>query len=283
MRKGAFQTSREIFNNQIWNDIPKFRIFFFIVGNAVFAKDGIKHAGMKINRGQYLRSYRNLQEDLSFIDNRSIKKYSLSVIKKKVDELIREKRLKKEDSELGTLFTVVNYEQYQALDNYKKGNLERRENAVRTQRERSENNNKNVKNVNKKDSSQKQVYDNTSIYYNLSNYFLEQIRKNNPDHKEPNLQKWSDDVRKIIELDERTPEQVKHLIKWVQHDDFEYVNVLSPNKLRKRFDHLVMKVKKDKGFTQTVAKRGKSPEQIEQERQFKEMQERIKANELSGK
>ncbi len=29
MNKGAFQISREIFENPIWEDIPKFRIFFF--------------------------------------------------------------------------------------------------------------------------------------------------------------------------------------------------------------------------------------------------------------
>ncbi|WP_105101354.1 DnaD domain-containing protein [Microbulbifer pacificus] len=142
--KGAFQTSREIFENPIWNDIPKFRIFFYIYGNAVFAKEGTTVAGMHLKRGQYLRSFRNLQEDLTFVENRSVKKYSLSVIKNKVDQLVKENRLKIEGTELGTLFTVVNYESYQGFDNYKKQNLERSENGERTQSERSENNNKNV-------------------------------------------------------------------------------------------------------------------------------------------
>ncbi len=148
MNKGAFQTSRNIFENPIWSDIPKFRIFFYIYGNAVFSKEGTVTAGMKLKRGQFLRSYRNLQEDLEYVENRSIKKYSLSVIKRKVDSLVEENRLKIEDTELGTLFTVVNYESYQGLDNYKSDNLERRKNADGTESERSENNNKNVKNVN---------------------------------------------------------------------------------------------------------------------------------------
>lgn len=148
MKKGAFQTSRNIFENPIWNDIPKFRIFFYIYGNAVFSKEGATVAGMKLERGQFLRSYRNLREDLQYLENRSIKKYSLSVIKRKIDSLVEENRLKIEDTELGTLFTVVNYEQYQGLDNYKNDNLERRKNADGTELERSWNNNKNVKNVN---------------------------------------------------------------------------------------------------------------------------------------
>lgn len=149
--KGAFQTSREIFENPIWTDIPKFRIFFYIYGNAVFAKEGTTVAGMHLKRGQFLRSYRNLREDLAYIENRSVKKYSLAVIKRKIDSLVKENRLKTEESELGTLFTVVNYEIYQGLDNYKKENLEQRWNADGTELEQGWNNNKNDKNVNKEE------------------------------------------------------------------------------------------------------------------------------------
>lgn len=97
-----------------------------------------------------------------------------------------------------------------------------------------------------KKNSPKQVYDETSIYYQLATYFLERIRLNNPEHKQPNLQTWSNDIRLIMDIDGRNEEQVRYLMKWVQEDDFERVNVLSPSKLRKRFDQLVMKVKQDK-------------------------------------
>lgn len=158
MDKGAFQTSRSIFESDIWNDVTKFRLFFYIYGNAVFAKEGTTVAGMKLERGQYLRSYRNLRDDLEFVENRSIKKYSLSVIKRKVDSLVKENRLKIEDTELGTLFSVVNYESYQGFDNYRKENLERRKNADGTGMERSGNNNNNVN----KDNNDKNVKDYTS-------------------------------------------------------------------------------------------------------------------------
>lgn len=146
---GAFQTSREIFDHPIWQDVTKFRIFFFIVGNAVFSEEGTKVAGINVKRGQFLRSYRNLSEDLSYIENRAVKKYSLSVLKRKIDSLVKENRLKIEESELGTLFTVVNYAKYQGLENYKKDNLERSENRDGTALEQGWNNNKNVKKVKK--------------------------------------------------------------------------------------------------------------------------------------
>lgn len=108
----------------------------------------------------------------------------------------------------------------------------------------------------------KQVYDDTSSFYQLAIYFFERIKENNPDHKEPNLQQWSDEIRKIIELDKRTEEQVKYLMKWVQEDDFEKVNVLSPVKLRKRFDNLVMKIKNQKSKTkQSIFTQGEQSKQ----------------------
>lgn len=253
---GAFQTSREIFNNPIWQDVSKFRIFFFIVGNAVFSNDGVRISDVHIKRGQFLRSYRNLCDDLQYIENRKVKKYSISVISRKIDSLVKEERLKIESTELGTLFTVVNYEEYQRLENYKAKlgtELEQGWNTVGTELEQSGNNNKkdnkdkNVKKDKKEEKNcPKQVYDDTSLYYQLSLYFFERIKLNNPDHKQPDFQIWSDEIRKMIKLDNRTDEQVKYLMKWVQEDDFEKANVLSPTKLRKRFDNLIMKVKQQK-------------------------------------
>ena len=149
MAGGAFQTSREIFENPIWQDVIKFRLFFFIVGNAIFAEEGARSGGVHLKRGQYLRSYRNLSSDLEYLDNRSLKKYSISVIKKKVDQLVKENRVEIEETELGTLFTVVNCDMYQGFDHYKGGNREQRENSARTERERSENNNNNGNKVKK--------------------------------------------------------------------------------------------------------------------------------------
>jgi len=145
--EGVFQTDRAIFLNQIWKNPAKFRLFFFLYGNAIFADAGTETGGIHVAKGQYLRSYRNLCDDLEYLENHSLKKYSLSHIKKMVDELVLEKRLSVKSTELGTLFTVLNYEQYQGFERFKKDNTEQRKNGARTERERSENNNKNVNNV----------------------------------------------------------------------------------------------------------------------------------------
>ena len=146
MSKGAFQTSREIFDNSIWTDVVKFRIFFYIYGNAVFAKDGIEIAGIHLKRGQFLRSYRNLQRDLEYTDKRAIKQYSLHTIKNKIDALVKENRIEIESTDYGTLFTVVNYDEYQGFERYEKTFAEQQRNSNGTASEQQRNNNKKDKN-----------------------------------------------------------------------------------------------------------------------------------------
>ena len=157
MSEGVFQTDRAIFDNPIWKNPAKFRLFFYIYGNAIFAKDGISIAGIHLARGQLLKSYRTLADDLEYLENHSLKKYSISHIKKLVDELIVEKRLEVEVSQLGTVFTVLNYEQYQGFERFTKDNREQSENTERTLKERSENNNNNVK-KDKKDKNVESIY-----------------------------------------------------------------------------------------------------------------------------
>jgi hypothetical protein len=161
---GAFQTSREIFSNSIWRNIVEFRLFFLIYGHAVF-KDDIKLHGMNLKRGQWVRSYRNLQGDLEYIENRSVKRYSLSVLKRAIDSLVKDNRLKIEGCELGTLFEVVNYAKYQGLDNYKTDNengvgteMEQGWNGERTEKEQHQNNKKKEKNVKKEKNEKKDIY-----------------------------------------------------------------------------------------------------------------------------
>lgn len=146
---GVFQIDREIFNNSIWQNLAEFRLFFYILGNAVWNDEGVKYGDLLVKRGQYLRSYRNLREDLMYTENNAIKYYSLSYIKKTVDKLVADKRIKKEETKLGTLFTVVNYSKYQGFERFENEDTERRKNEERTEREQNENNKKKDNKVNK--------------------------------------------------------------------------------------------------------------------------------------
>jgi hypothetical protein len=153
--EGVFQTDREIFNNPVWKNVLKFRLFFYIYGNAVYMESGKDYSGVHVNRGQFLKSYRKLQECLEYIENHAIKQYSLSQIKRAIDELEEEGRITKKETELGTLFTVCNYEEYQGFERFTNDSIEQRKNSVRTALEQMKNNNK----KDNKDNKEKNIKD----------------------------------------------------------------------------------------------------------------------------
>ena len=112
---GWIKLHREIFESDIWHDVTTFRLFVYLIGNASY-RDGVKYKGMILNKGQFVRSYRKLSDDLAYKEGRGTKKHSLSTIKKCVQKLIDEGRITVEETENGTLFTILNYEKYQTDD-----------------------------------------------------------------------------------------------------------------------------------------------------------------------
>jgi hypothetical protein len=79
----------------------------------------------------------------------------------------------------------------------------------------------------------------------LTEFMIAEIRRNKPDFKPQTPQNWPTVFDRMIRLDNRTAKQIATLIRWCQQDDFEMANVLSPRKLRKRFDQLELKMKRD--------------------------------------
>lgn len=248
MSKGAFQISRTIFSSDIWNDIPKFRIFFYILGKAVFSEDGVMVAGIRLERGQYLRSMRGLQDDLAYKEGRgnAIKKYPLPTIHRKIKSLVNEGRIEVKSTEYGTLFTVVNYALYQGLSNYKNGSVEQQRNSYGTAMEQQWNNNKNDKNdKNDKDMSRSKLKFETH-HLQLANLMYKEIKRNNPNAREPNLEDWANTFRLMMERDGREGKQIQDMILFSQRHNFWYKNILSASKLRKQFDRLLLEMNDDK-------------------------------------
>ena len=69
---------------------------------------------------------------------------------------------------------------------------------------------------------------------------------NNVLPKKPNFENWSNDIRKMIEIDKRNETIIKEIMSWIVNDDFEKTVVRCPSKLRERFDVLCLKMEKDR-------------------------------------
>lgn len=98
----------------------------------------------------------------------------------------------------------------------------------------------------KKNSRQKRVYDEQSIPYRSANYLLTSILKYKPDLKKPNIQAWADDMRMMIEIDERKPQDIAKVIDWVVNDTFWKSNCLCAATLRKQWDKITAKINAEK-------------------------------------
>jgi hypothetical protein len=91
----------------------------------------------------------------------------------------------------------------------------------------------------------KRIYVADSAESQLSSFLLQEIRKNKPDFKEPNLQAWAKEIDLMVRKDGRDPGRIQKVIQWAQKDSFWHKNILSTRKLREKFDQLEMAMPKE--------------------------------------
>ncbi|WP_144616251.1 DNA replication protein DnaD [Bacillus cereus] len=87
---------------------------------------------------------------------------------------------------------------------------------------------------------------------NAAKYLFELIKGNNPNQKEPNFESWANEFRLIRERDNRELQDIKDVIDWCQADVFWRGNILSPKKLREKFDQLTIQMNSRKGANKRV-------------------------------
>ncbi|OAK20819.1 hypothetical protein [Bacillus wiedmannii] len=87
---------------------------------------------------------------------------------------------------------------------------------------------------------------------NAAKYLFEMIKGNNPKQKEPNFESWANEFRLLRERDNRELQDIKDVIDWCQADAFWQGNILSPKKLREKFDQLTIQMNARKGANKRV-------------------------------
>jgi hypothetical protein len=76
-------------------------------------------------------------------------------------------------------------------------------------------------------------------------WFWKTIEAMQPGRKAPKLKQWANTVRLMRDRDGRTIEQIRALFERVQRDSFWRVNVLSPDKLREKWDDLNLRLQEN--------------------------------------
>lgn len=140
-----------------------------------------------------------------------------------------------------TVFTIVNWAEYQ-LDDEKVTAEEQPSNSQVTTKEQPSNTFKNVKNdKNERSTSTAKKSPDFPLDSHqcvLSLRLLNRIRSGLPNFRDPSIQAWASDIDKMMRLDKREPEEIAAVIDWCQNDSFWKSNILSTSKLRQKYDQL---------------------------------------------
>ena len=94
------------------------------------------------------------------------------------------------------------------------------------------------------------------------------IKNLSPNVKTPDFASWANEIRLMRERDGRTHKDICELFKWANEDEFWSANILSPSKLRDKWDQLEIKkrsckaVKRKKSFAEKNSSDWSSPEKM---------------------
>lgn len=82
--------------------------------------------------------------------------------------------------------------------------------------------------------------------FELAKLLWEKIKVNFPNNKEPNLEAWANDIRLMMEQDNRTVAEIKGVINWSQKHEFWYANIQSARTLRAKYETMYAQADREK-------------------------------------
>lgn len=134
------------------------------------------------------------------------------------------------------LITVLSYDKFQSG--------EQQVNNTRTTDEQQVNTNNNVNNdkTDNNDIKPDKPKRYSAEDLKTAEWIFDRILLINPSNKKPNFDTWSDHVRLMREVDNKSHSEICSVFNWANKDEFWKSNILSTKKLREKFDQLSIKM-----------------------------------------
>ncbi len=226
VNNGWIKLYRKICENIIWQNEKALKIWIWCLlkANHKGKEVLIGRQKVKIKPGQFIFGSNKATQELNI---------SKSTIHYWISFLISERYIERKIFPKYSIITILNWNEYQGVERKTDAGL----NADETQSSPIKETNKNVKNV-------KNIVKYNPQSLKLAKLLYELIKKENPAwYLKPNWDKWAEDIEKIVRIDGRTYEQVEWMVRWTQADSFWRQNILSPAKLRAKFNDLIIRAK----------------------------------------
>lgn len=90
----------------IWGEQLTLRLYLLLLVRAG-QEDNVWVNEVKVEKGQYIRSYSSLADDLQYVANGKLKVPSVSEMKQSIDHLEELGLIKAEETKYGNLFTIL--------------------------------------------------------------------------------------------------------------------------------------------------------------------------------
>lgn len=268
--RGWIRIHRKIQDHWLWEDKPFSRgqawVDILLLANHEDKKIFMDGELIEVCRGEHITSEPKLASRWG---------WSRTKVRNFLEILEQEGMLKNiKEGKKRTRLKVLNYNTYQDMANNRKTTDEQPKDNRKTTEEQPKdiNNNDNNDNNDNNEKNDKEKYNislsqqssdddhsskhefkfgEDSIEIHLARFMIQEMLRVKPDSKVPkddvkSLQVWAQHIDYMIRLDKRTPRQIAELFRWAQQDDFWCANIRSPQKLRKQWDTLELRRKKDK-------------------------------------
>ncbi|HFI5803278.1 TPA: hypothetical protein ACGRKS_001664, partial [Listeria monocytogenes] len=238
---GYIALHRKIIDSWIWQDPEFYRLWSYCLIKASFKEREIflGQQIVKLNPGQFVIGREKLEEAMNIgLKN----KRTALTWWRRLQKLEKAQMLNIKSYNKFSIVTIENWGLYQGSDIENEQQNEQQTNNKRTTDEQQTNTNnkdnkeKNEKNDNKDNNKRQNKFD--EVHLSLANLLFEMIKENNPEEREPKLEKWANDIRIMIEQDNRDTEKVKNAIIWSQKNDFWCGVIKSPSSLRRNYDKM---------------------------------------------
>ena len=236
MNQGWVKIHRTMLDWEWFNDSKTLHLFMYLLLKANHEQRS--YHGITIKRGELLTGRKKMAKETGL---------SEQSIRTSIKRLKSTSELTIKSTSKYSLINIVNYELYQAKDDKTNHQINQQSNQQVTSNQPTTNHKQECKELKELKKTSNVVNKLPTIDVNSESFKIAQTLFNNillknPKNKKPNMNSWALDVDKIIRIDNRTPSEVKRVLNYLKDDDFWSGTILSPIKLRKHFDGLLIKM-----------------------------------------
>lgn len=234
--QGYIKDHRKELNSDIWLMPPLYhRVWQWLKYQAnhndaeIPMSDGTK---LRIKKGQHLTSVRKIARGVGYYEKGLWEEPNPKTISNVLKWMVMNNMItiqRGKEKRQYTLITILNWEIYQMDESISI--------STNVPKKASEGDKKKVK------------YPEGNSYLNMAKYFYQKVsavaKQEGIGHLiiKADLQKWADEMRKLVEINKVDKQLAKDVMDWVTQDNFWKTNVLSAKKLREKFSELAIKMK----------------------------------------